>query len=135
MISASTRSSSESTFPLRALTTRPVSAPYQAAVSLASNDVYLTNYPVTRAEYQEHGSTICRRKFGGPAYNVSPPGFSRTDEEPVDEHEQELRYALGLDSIKGRGKRKGEEEEVTSGNWGGRRRRAQESGLVSGRLR
>lgn len=120
----------------RALTYRPVSAPYQAAVSLASNDVYLTNYPVTRAEYQEHGSTICRRKFGGPAYNQNPPGFSRTDEEPVDEHEQELRYALGLDSIRGRGgKRKGEEEEVTSGNWGGRRRRAQESGLVSGRLR
>lgn len=114
------------------LTLRPTSAPYQAAAALTSNDAYLPNYTVSRAEYLEHGSSICRRKFGGPAYNVSPPGFSRGGGEPIDEDEQELRYALGLDSIKGRGsKRRNEEEEVTSGNWGGRRRRAQEGGLLS----
>lgn len=99
-------------------------------MALTSNDVYHSSYPVTRAEYLEHGSQICRRKFGGPSYNVEPPGFSRGGE-PVDEHEQEMRYAMGLDSIKGRGSgrgRRGEQEEVTSGNWGGRRRRAQEAG-------
>lgn len=31
---------------------------------------------------------------------------------------------MGLESKKGKGKRKVEEEEVTSGNWGGRRRQA-----------
>ncbi|WOO80535.1 Actin-like protein ARP6 [Vanrija pseudolonga] len=115
----------------------PTSAAYQAAVALTSNDVYLSSYAVTRAEYQEHGSSICRRKFGGPAYNVDPPGFTRDGGEPVDEHEQELRYALGLDSIKGKGsKRRNEDQEVTSGNWGGRRRRAQEgAGLLGGRGR
>jgi actin-related protein 6 len=90
------------------------------------SEVYLSTYPVTRAEYQEHGSTICRKKLGGPQYNVTPPGF--TDGEAatgdIDEDEQERRYALGLESIRGRGgKKKREEEEVTSGQWGGRRRR------------
>ncbi|BEI84061.1 hypothetical protein CcaverHIS002_0406650 [Cutaneotrichosporon cavernicola] len=111
----------------------PASAPYQAAVALSSHDGYLPTYPVTRAEYLEHGSSICRRKFGGPVYNVEPPGFNR-DTEPVDEDEQELRYALGLDSIRGKGsKKRANDEEVTSGNWGGRRRRAQEGGLLGGR--
>ncbi|CAK9780965.1 unnamed protein product [Cutaneotrichosporon oleaginosum] len=111
----------------------PASAPYQAAVALTSHDGYLPTYPVTRSEYLEHGSSICRRKFGGPAYNIEPPGFNR-DAEPVDEDEQELRYALGLDSIRGKGsKKRTNDEEVTSGNWGGRRRRAQEGGLLSGR--
>jgi actin-related protein 6 len=40
-----------------------------------------------------------------------------------------MRYALGLESIRGKpikGKsKKKEEDEVVSGNWGGRRRRAQ----------
>jgi actin-related protein 6 len=102
-------------------------------VALTSHDGYLPTYPVTRAEYLEHGSSICRRKFGGPAYNVEPPGFNR-DAEPVDGDEQELRYALGLDSIRGKGsKKRANDEEVTSGNWGGRRRRAQEGGLLGGR--
>lgn len=93
--------------------------------------MYIPSYTVSRAEYLEHGSSVCRRKFGGPPYNVNPPGFARgAGGEPVDEEEQELRYALGLDSIKGRGKRRGDDQEVTSGNWGGRRRRAQEGGLL-----
>lgn len=124
-----------STWHDRSKNLRPASAPYQAAAALAGNDVYLQSYTVSRAEYLEHGSGICRRKFGGPSYNINPPGFSRSGggDEDIDEEEQELRYAMGLDNIKGRGrKRGGEEQEVTSGNWGGRRRRAQEGGLLGG---
>ncbi|WVR04653.1 actin-like protein ARP6 [Kwoniella sp. DSM 27419] len=103
----------------------PASPPYVAATSLASSDIYLSTYPVTRAEYQEHGSSICRRRFGGPSYSVNPPGFTSGEiSGEVDEDERERRYAMGLESKKGKGKRRAEEEEVTSGNWGGRRRRA-----------
>ena len=102
----------------------PAAQPYHAAQSLTSSEIYLETYPVTRAEYQEHGSSICRRRFGGPAYNVNPPGFTSGELNPdVDDDERERRYAMGLESKKGKGKRKQEEEEVTSGNWGGRRRR------------
>lgn len=107
--------------------------PYHAASNLTSSDIYLSTFPVTRAEYQEHGSSICRRRFGGPAYNVNPPGFkageAAAEGEDVDEDAREMRYAMGLESIRGKplkGKsKKKEEEEVVSGNWGGRRRRAQ----------
>jgi actin-related protein 6 len=103
-------------------------------VALSTNDIYLSSYPITRAEYQEAGSSACRRKFGGPKYNVDPPGFSRTaGDGDIDEHEQEMRYALGLDSIRGKGSKRKETEEVTSGNWGGRRRRAQEGSGMLGR--
>nr|XP_019008456.1 actin-like protein ARP6 [Kwoniella pini CBS 10737]OCF47237.1 actin-like protein ARP6 [Kwoniella pini CBS 10737] len=101
------------------------SPPYVAATSLTTSEIYLSTYPVTRAEYQEHGSSICRRRFGGPAYNVNPPGFTSGEMGgEIDEDERERRYAMGLESKKGKGKRKKEEEEVISGNWGGRRRRA-----------
>jgi actin-related protein 6 len=101
--------------------------PYTSACSLTTSEYYLETYPVTRAEYLEHGSSICRRRFGGPSYNVTPPGFLEGDAGgDVSDDERERRYALGLESIrgKGKGKRKVEEQEVTSGNWGGRRRRA-----------
>ena len=89
---------------------------------LTGSELYLPTYPVTRAEYLEHGSSICRRRFGGPAYNVDPPGFEGVE---IDEEERERRYAMGLEvRTKGGKKAKREEEEVTSGNWGGRRRRA-----------
>lgn len=104
---------------------RPALPPYQSACSLTSSDIYLQTYPVTRAEYLEHGSSICRRRFGGPAYNVNPPGFIGDSGGDISDDERERRYAMGLESKKGKGKRKAEEEEVTSGNWGGRRRRAQ----------
>jgi len=57
---------------------------------------------------------------------VTPPGFLEGDAGDVSDDERERRYALGLENIrgKGKGKRKVEEQEVTSGNWGGRRRRA-----------
>jgi actin-related protein 6 len=106
--------------------------PYQSALSLTSSEIYLSTYPVTRAEYLEHGSSICRRRFGGPAYNINPPGMLSTGDgggADLSDDERERRYAMGLESIKGKGsgkvkgKRKGEDEEVTSGNWGGRRRR------------
>lgn len=104
----------------------PISPPYTSALSLTSSEIYLQTYPVTRAEYLEHGSSICRRRFGGPAYNINPPGF--TDGEingELSDDERERRYAMGMESKKGKGKgKKQEEEEVTSGNWGGRRRRA-----------
>lgn len=107
------------------LTLSPASQPYLAAQSLTSSEVYLKSFPVTRAEYLEHGSSICRRKFGGPAYNVNPPGFTSGEVAmDLDEDERERRYALGLENKNGRGKKRKEEEEVTSGNWGGRRRRA-----------
>lgn len=105
----------------------PPSVPYTSACALATSDIYLETYPVTRAEYLEHGSSICRRRFGAPAYNITPPGFVEGDVADVSDDERERRYALGLESIRGkgsRGKRKVEEQEVTSGNWGGRRRRA-----------
>ena len=87
--------------------------------------MYLPTYPVTRAEYLEHGSSLCRRRFGGPAYNIAPSGFTEGDVgAELDDDERERRYAMGLESKKGKGKRRVEEEEVTSGNWGGRRRRA-----------
>ena len=105
----------------------PAAQPYFSALSLASSEAYLPTFPVSRADYLEHGSSICRRRFGGPAYNVSPPGFTSGEmNEDIDDDERERRYAMGLESKKGRGgKKKGprEEEEVTSGNWGGRRRR------------
>jgi actin-related protein 6 len=104
----------------------PVTPPYHSALSLTSSEIYLSTYPVTRAEYQEHGSSVCRRRFGGPAYNVNPPGIDPGAGAGGDlsDDERERRYAMGLESKKGKvkGKRK-EEEEVTSGNWGGRRRR------------
>jgi len=111
---------------------RPANPPYHSALSLTSSDIYLSTYPITRSEYLEHGSSICRRRFGGPQYNINPPGFTNTDANAnadVDEDERERRYALGIESIRGKaggskkGKGKREEEEVTSGNWGGRRRR------------
>ncbi|WWC59496.1 actin-like protein ARP6 [Kwoniella dejecticola CBS 10117] len=103
----------------------PASPPYVAATTLTASEIYLSTYPVTRAEYQEHGSSICRRRFGGPAYNVNPPGFTSGEMGgEVDEDERERRYAMGLESKKGKGKKRKEEEEVISGNWGGRRRRA-----------
>lgn len=106
----------------------PPSVPYTSACSLATSDIYLDTYPVTRAEYLEHGSSICRRRFGGPAYNITPPGFVEGDVADVSDDERERRYALGLESIRGKGgkgkRSKAEEQEVTSGNWGGRRRRA-----------
>ena len=105
----------------------PPSVPYTSAVSLTTSEYYHETYPVTRAEYLEHGSSICRRRFGGPAYNVAPPGFLEGEiGGDVSDDERERRYALGLESIRGKGskgKRKVEEQEVTSGNWGGRRRR------------
>lgn len=104
---------------------RPAHPPYTSALSLTSSEVYLPTYPVTRAEYLEHGSAICRRRFGGQAYNHTPPGFADGEgAADLDDDERERRYAMGLESKKGKGKRKVEEEEVTSGNWGGRRRRA-----------
>ena len=60
-------------------------------------------------------------------YNTNPPGFNNGDMGgDISDDERERRYAMGLESKmgKGKGKRKKEEEEVTSGNWGGRRRRA-----------
>ena len=103
----------------------PALQPYHAAQALTSSDVYLEQFPVTRAEYLEHGSSICRKKFGGPAYNVNPPGFTSGEVNmDVDDDERERQYALGLLDKKGKGKRRKEDEEVTSGNWGGRRRRA-----------
>ncbi|WWD07640.1 actin-like protein ARP6 [Kwoniella europaea PYCC6329] len=104
----------------------PASPPYVAATTLTTSEIYLSTYPITRAEYLEHGSSICRRRFGGPAYNVNPPGFTSGEiSGEIDEDERERRYAMGLESIKGRGgKKRKEEEEVISGNWGGRRRRA-----------
>jgi len=104
----------------------PASQPYHSAVSVTSSEIYLPTYPVTRAEYLEHGSSICRRRFGGPACNVTPPGvIDRGGIADLDDDERERHYAMGLQSKKGKGKRKEEEEEeVTSGNWGGRRRRA-----------
>ncbi|WWD21521.1 actin-like protein ARP6 [Kwoniella shandongensis] len=103
----------------------PASPPYVSATSLTSSEIYLSTYPVTRAEYLEHGSSICRRRFGGPAYNLNPPGFTNGDGGgDLSDDERERRYAMGIESKKGKGKRKMEEEEVTSGNWGGRRRRA-----------
>ncbi|OCF32584.1 actin-like protein ARP6 [Kwoniella heveanensis BCC8398] len=106
------------------------SPPYVAATSLTTSDIYLSTYPVTKAEYQEHGSSICRRRFGGPSYNVNPPGFTSGEiSGEIDEDERERRYAMGLESKKGKGKRRAEEEEVTSGNWGGRRRRAAGLGM------
>ncbi|WRT64746.1 actin-like protein ARP6 [Kwoniella shivajii] len=102
----------------------PASPPYVAATSLTTSEIYLSTYPVTRAEYQEHGSSICRRRFGGPAYSVNPPGFTSGEMGgEIDEDERERRYAMGLESKKGKGKKRKEEEEVISGNWGGRRRR------------
>lgn len=107
----------------------PASLAYTSATALTSSEVYMSTYPVTRTEYFEQGSSLCRRKFGSfgaPAYNIDPPGFSsgvdaRTE---VSDDEMEMRYAMGLESKKGgKGKRRKEEEEVTSGNWGGRRRR------------
>ena len=112
-------------------TCSPASQAYLAAQSLASSELYLETFPVTRAEYLEHGSSICRQKFGGPAYNINPPGFTSGDVNmDMDDDERERRYALGLESKQGgrKGKRK-EEEEVTSGNWGGRRRRAMAGGM------
>ena len=118
----------------RASTAAP---PYHAATNLTSSEIYLSTFPVTRAEYQEHGSAICRRRFGGPGYSINPPGFKSGEvavdaDGEVDEDARELRYAMGLESIRGKplnaskGKnKKKEEEEVVSGNWGGRRRRAQ----------
>ncbi|KAK8847430.1 actin-like protein ARP6 [Kwoniella newhampshirensis] len=103
----------------------PASPPYVSATSLTSSEIYLSTYPVTRAEYLEHGSSICRRRFGGPSYNLNPPGFTNGDiGGDLSDDERERRYAMGIESKKGKGKRKMEEEEVTSGNWGGRRRRA-----------
>ncbi|WVQ83263.1 actin-like protein ARP6 [Cryptococcus sp. DSM 104549] len=105
----------------------PASPPYTSAAALASAEIYHSTYPVTRADYLEHGSSICRRRFGGPAYNVDPPGFTSGEGgAELSDDERERRYAMGLESTsgKGRGKKKAEEEEVTSGNWGGRRRRA-----------
>ena len=85
----------------------------------------MPTYPVTRAEYLEHGSSLCRKRFGGPQYNVTPPGFTDgAAAADLDDDERERRYALGLENKQGKGKKKVEEEEVTSGNWGGRRRRA-----------
>ncbi|ODO08721.1 hypothetical protein L198_00454 [Cryptococcus wingfieldii CBS 7118] len=119
----------------------PATPPYTSAAALTSSNIYLSTYPVTREEYLEHGSSICRRRFGGPAYNVHPPssvltggagvGDEGVEGAALDEDEQEMRYIMGLESIKGR-KTKGkkgktgkgkEDEEVISGNWGGRRRR------------
>jgi actin-related protein 6 len=100
--------------------------PYHAAQALTAYDHYLSTYPVTRAEYLEHGSGICRRKFGGPEYSVNPPGFqSGIALTEMDDDERERRYALGLlDKGKHKGKKREQDEEVVSGNWGGRRRRA-----------
>jgi actin-related protein 6 len=106
------------------VTSSPAYPPYESALSLTSSEVYLPTYPVTRAEYLEHGSSICRRRFRGPSYNVNAPGFNNGDAGDISDDERERRYAMGLESKKGKGKRKAEEEEVTSGNWGGRRRRA-----------
>lgn len=104
----------------------PELQPYHAAQALASFDVYLDTFPITRAEYLESGSSACRRRFGGSAYNVNPPGFTSGEVgADIDEDERERRYALGLENKNGKGKRKKDDEEVTSGNWGGRRRRAQ----------
>lgn len=107
----------------------PASPAYTSATALTSSEVYMSTYPITRAEYFEHGSSVCRRKFGSfgaPAYNVYPPGFSSGADASTEasDDEMEMRYAMGLESKKGgKGKRRKEEEEVTSGNWGGRRRR------------
>ena len=126
--SASSKPSSGSVaiaiYPLIAFS--PANPPYHSALSLTSSEVYPPTYPVTRAEYLEHGSSICRRRFGGPAYNINPPGFADgAGAADLDDDERERRYAMGLESKKWKGKRKVEdEEEVTSGNWGGRRRRA-----------
>jgi actin-related protein 6 len=109
---------------------RPALPPYESALSLTSSEIYLSTYPVTRAEYLEHGSSICRRRFGGPSYNVTPPGFTNGDAGgDISDDERERRYAMGIESKKEKGKRKVEEEEVTSGNWGGRRRRAAGLGI------
>lgn len=45
----------------------------------------------------------------------------------MDDDERERRYAMGLMEIgkKGKAKKANQDEEVISGNWGGRRRRAQ----------
>ncbi|ORY30390.1 actin family [Naematelia encephala] len=109
----------------------PASPPYTSALSLTSSEIYLSTYPVTRAEYLEHGSSICRRRFGGPAYNINPPGFTNGEVNmDMSDDEKERRYAMGLESKKGKGKKKVEEEEVTSGNWGGRRRRGLGNGMA-----
>ncbi|WVO16547.1 actin-like protein ARP6 [Cryptococcus depauperatus] len=106
----------------------PASPAYTSAIAFTSSEAYLSDYPVTRAEYLEHGSSICRRRFGGPVYNNNPPGFYTAmdgENDEISDDERERRYALGLESIrKGKGKKRKEEEEVISGNWGGRRRRA-----------
>lgn len=106
---------------------------------------------MTRAEYLEHGSGICRRRFGGPAYNINPPFVSEASGgaagtgngssggggggRDLSDDERERRYAMGMESkyFTGRKGKKGtkgkkrkdqeEEEEVVTGSWGGRRRR------------
>jgi actin-related protein 6 len=109
----------------------PAAPPYHSALSLTSSENYLTTYPVTKAEYQEHGPDICRRRFGGPssltplATGVSAAGV-QLDEE-TDDDELDRLYAMGIDVV-GNGRKKKiriEEEEVTTGGqgWGGRRRR------------
>ncbi|KAL7421477.1 Actin-related protein 6 [Cryptotrichosporon argae] len=102
----------------------PATIPYHAAQAFTSSPHYF-EYAVTRAEYLEAGSSACRRRFGGPAYAVNPPGFvsGATGDDELDDDERERRYALGLGREGKKGKGKKEEEEVTSGNWGGRRRR------------
>lgn len=84
----------------------PASPAYTSATALTSSEVYMSTYPITRAEYFEHGSSVCRRKFGSfgaPAYNVYPPGFSSGADASTEasDDEMEMRYAMGLESKKG----------------------------------
>jgi actin-related protein 6 len=59
-------------------------------------------------------------------------------EAEMDDDERERRYALGLLDAEtrkkgargGKGKKRDVEEEVVSGNWGGRRRRAMGGGMM-----
>ena len=91
----------------------------------------MATYPVTKAEYQEYGADVCRRRFGGPssltalATGVSAAGVELDEE--TDDDELDRLYAMGIDVV-GNGRKKKiriEEEEVTTGGqgWGGRRRR------------
>ncbi|EIW68065.1 hypothetical protein TREMEDRAFT_40155 [Tremella mesenterica DSM 1558] len=106
----------------------PASQPYHAAQSLIQSSTY-PSLPITRAEYLETGSSICRRKlsvFSQPPYSPLSGSVPEIVDGELSDDERERRYALGLidEEKKGKKGKKKEDEEVISGNWGGRRRRA-----------
>ena len=93
------------------LLSSPVTEAYYSGAAFASQAEY-TNRTVTRAEYQEFGSNVCRRKFSGVAWQSREEDDLAAEEDKIKERSR----AKG----KAAARTKNTEEEAGSGRKTGR---------------